>query len=309
MTQQLPSQARKQVSSQARILAVLQLAEDEPELDDLQPYLDDPDAEVRVTAVNTLTEATPDGFATALVDALLDSEPTVRRAAAAALRESEELLPTDDTLRGGLTKAALVDDVFVREVVFGTLRALRLGNLEVFSAGLEDEATGVRIEALGGLVSLNLAEAVSQAWTDPEREVRVAAARGLGTIGDPCAATTLARLATDPEPLVRASALEAAKGLGCPSPLEDLAVAALTDPAWQVRKGAAIALGATAPDVAIQPLVQAITDVHIDVRKTAVRSLARWAKLPTVSAALTRALQDPDADVRGYARHGLAAES
>lgn len=291
---------------QARTLAVLRLADEEPELSDLQPYLDDESAEVRVTAVNTLTEATPDGFATVLVEALHDREPTVRRAAAAALRESQELLPNDDALRHGLAKATLVNDAFVREVVFDILRALRLGSPEVFTQGLCDQATAVRVEAVRGLVSLNQAAVVSEARSDPEREVRVAVAHGLGTIGDPSTVATLSRLATDGEPLVRASALEAAAGLGCPSPLEDLAVAALADASWEVRKSAAVALGASAPDVAIRPLLEAIADLHIDVRKAAVRSLARWAGQPTVSAALCRALDDPDADVRGYARHGLA---
>ena len=47
----------------ARILAVLRLAEAEAELADLRPYLADPDAEVRLTAVNALTETAPDGGA------------------------------------------------------------------------------------------------------------------------------------------------------------------------------------------------------------------------------------------------------
>jgi HEAT repeat protein len=139
--------------------------------------------------------------------------------------------------------------------------------------------------------------------------VRVAVARGLGTIGDPAATPTLARLAADIDPLVRAAALEAAAGLGCPSLLGDLAVSALANPVWEVRKGAAVALGAAAPDVAIRPLLAAIADPHIDVRKAAVRSLARWAALPSVSEALTLALEDTDADVRGYARRALVSAS
>ena len=51
-----------------RIVEVLAL--EEPTIDELQPYLADPDPGVRRTAVATITEHTPDGYAPALFAAL-----------------------------------------------------------------------------------------------------------------------------------------------------------------------------------------------------------------------------------------------
>lgn len=135
---------------------------------------------------------------------------------------------------------------------------------------------------------------------DPAREIRVAAAHGLGTVGDPRAVTALHRLTGDV--LVRAAALAGAAGIGCPPPLAPVAVSLLAHPAWQVREGAARALGAADPDIAVPALLAAAGDGNLDVRKAAVRSLSAWADRPEVADALHAAAADPDADVRAWAR-------
>jgi len=159
------------------------------------------------------------------------------------------------------------------------------------------------------VVSRDAAGTIAAGAADESREVRIAVARGLGTVGDPGSAATLVTLAGDAEPLVRAAALEAAAGLGCPAPLDARAADAVGEPVWQVRVGAAQALGAAGEQVAVDPLLRALRDEHLDVRKAAVRSLARWTDRPAVSAALRAALGDSDADVRADARQALRTAS
>jgi len=109
-------------------------------------------------------------------------------------------------------------------VALDVSRALRLGDVSLFTSSLPDPVVVVvRIEAVRGLVSLDAAAVLAGASADAEREVRVAVAAGLGTIGDP---------------LVRAAALTAAADLGTGGDLARLAESGLADPAWQVRRGA-----------------------------------------------------------------------
>ncbi|MFC4051301.1 fumarate reductase/succinate dehydrogenase flavoprotein subunit [Actinomadura syzygii] len=289
-----------------RLLELQRLAETGPGVGEIAPYLDDPDPKVRRAAVATLTEVAPDGVAGALAAALGDAHGSVRRAAATALRELVEVLPATDALRAGLAPALGSRDALVRAAVLDVLRALRLGSPDVFGGALHDADHRVRIQAVRGLVAHDAADALGRAADDPSREVRVAVAHGLGTVGDPAAAGSLGRLLADGDALVRAAALEAAAGIGCPPPLAEAALAALHDPAWQVRAGAARGLAAAPPDVVAGPLAKALDDAHLDVRKAAVLSLAGFRDVPEAASALDRARRHPDADVRTHARHALA---
>jgi succinate dehydrogenase/fumarate reductase flavoprotein subunit/HEAT repeat protein len=288
-----------------RIVELLALAEQQPSLARLRPYLADADPAVRRTAVATLTETTPEGFGPALAGLLADQDAGVRDAAARGLRELAEVLPGDDELRRGLVAASTGADPGVRATVVDVLRALGLGDRELFAAAVRDPAAVVRREGVRGLVSRNAADEIAAVATDPSREVRVAVAAGLGTVGDPASAPTLLALAGDADHLVRAAALAAAAGIGCPEPLADRARQALAEAAWQVRVGAAEALTAADPELAVEPLLRAARDAHLDVRKAAVRALARWADRPAVAAGLRSALDDSDADVRAFARQAL----
>ncbi|GII75338.1 fumarate reductase/succinate dehydrogenase flavoprotein-like FrdA [Sphaerisporangium rufum] len=258
-----------------RILDLIRLADRQPPISEFAPYLADPDPKVRKAAIATLTETAPDGVGEALAGALGDPHGPVRRAAATGLRELVEVLPASRSLGDRLRDRVAGDDPAVRAAVLDVLRALRLGDPEVFAGALADPDPGVRVEAVRGLVSLDDAAQVEIAAADAAREVRVQAARGLGTIGKPQAAPALAQLAGDPDPLVRAAALEAAAPLGCPAPLAELAEAALAgETSWEVRVGAARALAAAPPEQAVPPLVAATADANLDVRKAAVLALS-----------------------------------
>ncbi|MFI0777784.1 fumarate reductase/succinate dehydrogenase flavoprotein subunit [Streptomyces sp. NPDC021212] len=294
------------VASSPRILELLALAEEQPELPALRPYLADPDPAVRRAAVATLTETAPPGTGPALAAALADPDAGVRAGAAAGLRELVEVLPPDAALGEPLIRALTVTDPSVRAAALDVLRVLGLGDAELFAKALTDAAIEVRLQAVRGLVSVDALAALEPGAADASREVRVATAGALGTLapGGPSAQARrlLAPLLRDPDVLVRAAALEALAPAGCPAPLDAEAVAALDDPAWQVRKGAATALSAAAPGLGVPALARALSDAHADVRKAAVLALLPLAgHEPAAREALASVRADPDADVRAYA--------
>jgi succinate dehydrogenase/fumarate reductase flavoprotein subunit/HEAT repeat protein len=303
-----PAGARSRVGAGApvdppspRIAAVLAI--EEPTVAALAEFLTDADAHVRRTAVATLTEHIPDGYAAALMDALADSDAAVRRTAADGVRELVEVLPHPDAAREFLASA----DAVVRSVSIYLLAARRAGDAGAFRRAVGDVDHRVRIEAVRALVSVDDADGVAAAARDDNREVRIVAASGLATLR--AGRDTVRSLVADTDPLVRAAALAALGEIGCDE--ADLAAVqrALQAPAWQVREGAARALSGATAQLAVPPLSQALVDEHLDVRKAAVLSLSRWADSEAAARdALSVALKDDDADVRAYARRALACE-
>ncbi|MFF3542862.1 fumarate reductase/succinate dehydrogenase flavoprotein subunit [Streptomyces platensis] len=287
------------VGTSPRILELLALAEDQPDLATLRPYLADADPAVRRAAVDTLTETVPPGTGQALAAALADPDPAVRAAAGASLRELIEVLPPEPGLSAPLAAAVHGPDAVVRSAAVEVLHALRLGDRALFATALTDPAVEVRVQAVRALVSVDAADELRRAAGDASREVRVAAAHGLGTVGSP---GDLAVPLRDGDVLVRAAALVALATTGCPPPYDAAAVAALGDPAWQVRSGAATALTAAAPEPAVAALRSALSDGHADVRKAAVLALRAHSARADARQALATAADDPDADVRAYAR-------
>ncbi|MFG2863966.1 fumarate reductase/succinate dehydrogenase flavoprotein subunit [Streptomyces sioyaensis] len=282
-----------------RILELLALTEDQPDLPALRPYLADPDPAVRRAAVDALTESVPPGTGQALAAALADPAPAVRAAAGASLRELVEVLPAEAGLRAPLAAAVHGPDAVVRSAAVEVLRALGLGDRALFAAALTDPAVDVRLQAVRALVSVDAPHDLRRAAEDGSREVRVAAAQGLGTVGRP---EELAALLPDADPLVRAAALAALATAGCPAPYDAAAATALGDPAWQVRAGAATALTAAGSATAVAALSAALGDPHADVRKAAVLALRAHADHADARRALSSVADDPDADVRAYAR-------
>ncbi|MEY2225964.1 MULTISPECIES: fumarate reductase/succinate dehydrogenase flavoprotein subunit [Streptomyces] len=283
-----------------RILELLSLAEESPDLAALTPYLTDPDPAVRASAVAALGETVPAGAGPALAARLADAEPGVRAAAAAALRELVEVLPGGPELGAGLRTALVVPDAAVRSAALEALRALRLGDAELYAASLADADPEVRIHAVRALVSVDAVPELAAAAADPAREVRVALAKGLASVHTPAPAP-LDPLLADPDPLVRGAALAALARAGCPDGYARTAVAALADAAWQVRAGAATGLSAATTEAAVPALAKALADANADVRKAAVLALLAHRACAEARAALATAVSDPDADVRAYA--------
>jgi HEAT repeat protein len=302
-----PSAGPAAAGQPPRLLELLRLAETQPSVPQLQPYLGDPDARVRRAAIAVLTETAPAGAGLALAVAAGDGNGAVRHAAAAGLRELAEVLPGgDEALTHNLRSRLASPDPVIRCAVLDVLREIRAGAAGVFAAALADDDHRVRLCAVRGLVSVGEAGLVAQAAADQSREVRVGVADGLALLrpGEQLR-QGLELLAGDRDPLVRAAAFKAAGAVGCPPPLDALAALAigpLAETAWQARAGAAQALAAADPAVAVAPLVRAAADPHPDVRKAAVIALASMRTDPAAAGVLRAAAADSDADVRAYAR-------
>jgi HEAT repeat protein len=296
----------------SRMLSLLELADECPELTELRPYLDSDDAEVRRTALSVLSETTEEWAAASAViaAALTDIDAGVRRTAMELLAELREVLVAGDEFAVALRAGAAGADASVRATAIGALWRHRLTTTAELSQWLTDAEVDVRREAVLGLVSLDALDALAVAAADDEPLVRISVAKAVAAIGDPRGVQTLVQLAADPEPLVRAAALAGMEHTGCDEHATTMAVAGLCDDAWQVRAGAAAALAAADADDAVGPLSLASRDDNLDVRKAAVRALAEhFAYRPDVRDVLTAAHDDPDADVRAYARMGITEGS
>ncbi|ORB53265.1 fumarate reductase/succinate dehydrogenase flavoprotein subunit [Mycobacteroides saopaulense] len=298
VSQAVPAEAEQPPSP--RIAAVLSL--EAPTVEDLAPYLSDDDPGVRRTAIASLTEHIPGGYEDALLNALGDSDSSVRRTAADGVRELVEVLETPAAIRGYVS----APDPLVRSTALYVASARRVGDPSAYVGSLRDPDHRVRIEAVRALVSVDDAVSIGTAADDDNREVRIAVANGLAKLA--AGGETVRALVSDRDPLVRAAALTAIGTLGVDEGIFDAVEEALRAPAWQIRQGAVRALAGASPEQALPPLGRALADPHLDVRKSAVLSLSQWASAePAAREALTGALVDGDADVRAYARQALAA--
>ena len=275
---------------------------------ELAPFLHDGDPTVRRTAVSVVTETTPDGWESALVRALGDDDASVRHEAGRGLRELVEVVSLTPEFVAELHDRTLSADATVRATAFGLTRALKIGSVKVFEAGLGDEHHRVRIEATRGLVSLDCPQPIAALAADPNREVRVAVAAGLATVGT-FGIDAVRTLAGDHDPLVRAAAFEAMAVLGEDSTDAPQLRKALGDFAWQVRVGAAHGLVIGRGEATVRALATALGDVHGDVRKAAALTLEQWVDDADVRDVLASAAGDADADVRAAVRRSLGGHS
>ena len=289
-----------------RILELLAL--DVPSADELARYLDDPEPRVRAAAIAQATEHTPDGFDQVLLAALGDAERVVRRDAVKALRELVEILPP----LGTLDELHASPDAAVRAIVLYLLRTQGVGNAEIYRTFVSDPDTRVRLEAVSALTSIDDGDGVASACDDEDREVRVAAAKALGTIAAPAGATALVRLCDDADSLVRAAALASLGSLGPakdPASRVALIERGLADPGWRVREGAIKASASLTEVRAADIARRGLADDNADVRKAAVTTAATWSGSAEFVPVLTSALDDGDADVRAYARIQLQRDN
>ncbi len=173
--------------------------------------------------------------------------------------------------------------------------------------GLGHDDPTIRATALRALSRIGLtAEAeVRRAASDPDPQVRGAAADATVDLEPDRARALLGRLLEDPEAAVAESASFAAGELGTGATELVPAVAALMDHEDAVvRETAVAALGAIGAPAAL-PTILAATGDRATVRRRAVIALAAFDG-PAVDRALSAALEDRDWQVRQAAEDQLA---
>ncbi|WP_342770719.1 MULTISPECIES: HEAT repeat domain-containing protein [unclassified Methanoculleus] len=171
------------------------------------------------------------------------------------------------------------DDEEIRATAVAALRSFGKPAVAFLILALADPHPGVRIAAAEGLGELGDEDGVDplvRLTGDPERDVRIAAAGALGGIGDLRAVGPLIRLFSDGYPLVRAAAAAAVAAFGRDA-LEPLA-AALSDPLPTVRLTAARALGTVGDPRAIPLLIGHLDDPAREVGVVAARTLGGFGR-------------------------------
>jgi HEAT repeat protein len=211
----------------------------------------------------------------AAIAGLHDREAHRRWEAAAALGRNSQ---RGAQAISGLLETLSDPEPFVRWQAAEALARQEVGRIfPVLSEAMRDGdplRRAAAAEALGKLSGEAACIELRKALADPVAAVRVAAAQALGACGDPTSGPALLPLLYDPDPAVVAAVAAALGRIGDAS--------------------TAVALAETLYD-ADQPLL---------VRRAVVAALAR-APHPEVQPALLDALNDPDAQVRGYAAQAL----
>lgn len=145
--------------------------------------------------------------------------------------------------------------------------------------------------------------ALISALSDPDANVRIAAANSLGQLEDPRAIPGLVAATRDANPKVRSAAFEALTRFEDPRIFEPM-LSALKDPDADVRERAAQVLGSLENKQALQPLIGALADSSAGVREAAAQSLGELQD-PAAASALAGALKDARPDVREAAARSL----
>jgi len=164
---------------------------------------------------------------------------------------------------------------------------------------------GRSLAALGSRASL---ESLLQALRTPPVARQAAAAEALGTLRDKRAVPALLEAARSHHVGVRTSAIEALGHMGAVDGIP-LFLQMLRDEAAGVRRAAAWALGRSGDPAAVDALLVRLSDAqeHVLVRRSAAAAwaLGRMALNSMAVVELTKALDDPDPQVRWYAAQGL----
>ncbi|BBL67972.1 HEAT repeat domain-containing protein [Methanoculleus chikugoensis] len=172
------------------------------------------------------------------------------------------------------------DDADIRAAAVTALRSMGTPAVEYLIAALSDPHDAVRIAAAEGLGEIgdeNGVDALVLLTGDAEQDVRSAAAAALGRIGDACAVGPLIRLFGDRYSRVRSVAAETVAAFG-PDVLEPLE-AALEDPVPVVRLTAARAIGIVGNPRSIPLLIRHLEDPAREVSVTAARVLGGYGNL------------------------------
>ena len=238
-------------------------------VEELLPWLEDADLNVRRTAATALKHLgwTPS-----------NAEHRVLNAIAMG---NFELIRVDD-------EPAIVHLLELLKIGSSAIRTSVAQTLERLQSRNEDPRT---VEPLISLLD------------DPDLQVRVAAMHALCQLTDPRRIPPLLKLMESQTPQLRIGAIEAIGRTGRVEYLSRI-VPAIKDPSFEVRIAATIALSKIKSPESLEPITSLLKDPDTDVRKTAVECMARMQDPRSVKA-LIHALVDKESVVRHGAANAL----
>jgi HEAT repeat protein len=192
--------------------------------------------------------------------------------------------PTDPvpekTALGRCLEALRSSDASVRAAAIAALQGMGEEAVRYLIGALNDPHHGVRIAAADGLGDIgdeDAVEALIQLFDDAREDVRIAAARALGRIGDLRSIEPLITLFGDRYHGVRVAAVDAVAAFGrnALGPLEE----ALDDPVPVVRVMAAKAIGLIGAGESVPVLIEHLGDAAPEVRWGVARALGEFGSL------------------------------
>jgi HEAT repeat protein len=305
MLQQLVELQREENQNLSRVLEKLYLKN----LDDPKEQNDDAAfiealtqcnlVSVKKRAIKGLTPLRGAAVRTALINALAETDASVRQAAADALAAQ-----ADAAAAPALLKAINDPESSVRAAVahaLGVLKAREAVNALI--AMLSDTDVEAAVAAANALAELADPAALNRlinvvTASDTPAPLYDAAANALAKIHDPHAVPILVKLLGSPKENVRWASADALGGLGVADAVKPLANVALNDPNPQNREVALASLSKIGDPSALDTLVDALSDKEKRVADQALRSLTQ---LADANAALYASALDRLVAARSYA--------
>jgi HEAT repeat protein len=265
--------------------------------------LKDTHPDVRRAAAQSLGSRGDRRAAAGLVEALRDTDAKVRLAAAEALGSL-----TVPSSIGGLTAATKDASADVRRAAFDALLHFEADQVpaDVFLPALHDPSPEIKAGAARALADRKETRALPELillLKEDNAELRQAAIQALASLGDRSAAGPIEATLKDPSPDVRQAALEALGELELKT-LPAAALDALRDDRPDVREAAAHLAARAGDRRAVPALRQLLSDERSGVRSAAVEALSEIRDEAAIDA-LVAALKSADPVVRRAAAEAL----
>ena len=197
---------------------------------------------------------------------------------------------TDDLLGGAGDddEPETVIDVLLRTVSEDDSEAVRAAAIDALDQhgreSLERVVDELSDEDLQSAADWVTAKAFARVLDDDQPELRMAAATGLGRVGDPSVTAALVERLSDPDERVRERSAVACGRIGDPRAVKALRSLLHEDPSIDARAAAAEALGGIGTEAALEVLLTAIDDESESVRRVIADALGKFGSVKPVDA-------------------------
>lgn len=211
--------------------------------------------------------------------------------------ESEEEAETDSVVDVLISVVGGDDDGGVRAAAIDALDKHGQEALE----RVVDELSDKELDSAADWVA---AKAFADVLDDEQAELRMAAATGLGRVGDPSVTAALVKRLEDPDPRVRCRSAVACGRIGDPRAVEPLEKRLRNDQHIDVRRAAAEALGEIGNEGAMRVLIDGAEDSNESIRRVVADSLGEFGSVTPVET-LAEFLEDDSEAVRRTAMFSM----